>query len=93
MESDLITPIESLQLHEIIMFKVLCATKSSTMTTLVKDEDLKKMMEQDVLISKEHLEELRNLIINSPFFVDDDEDLDDLDDEDDEESGDEDDEE
>jgi similar to spore coat protein len=88
MDSDLITPSESLHLHEIISFKVLCATKSSAMKTLVKDEELKKLMEQDVAVSKEHLEDLKKLIIDSPFLVDDDEeeeedDDDDLEDEED----------
>lgn len=77
MDEELITPVESLHLHEIIGFKVLCATKSSAMKTLVKDEKLKKLMDQDVTISKEHLEDLKKLIIDSPFLIDDEDEYDD----------------
>jgi similar to spore coat protein len=56
---------ETLDLHELIMFKVLCATKSSTMNALVQDEELKNIMQMDVATTKEQLQELKNLIANS----------------------------
>jgi similar to spore coat protein len=56
---------ESLDLHEIIMFKVLCGTKSFTMKGLVNDEELKGLLEQDFNMTKEHLKELTNLVKTS----------------------------
>lgn len=62
-----ITPHEALDIHEIVMFKTLCATKASTMQALVQDEELKTIMQQDVTVTKEHLTELVNLLKSSPL--------------------------
>lgn len=71
MNNECITPQESISIHEIIMFKVLCATKAGTMKALVQDEELKKLLEQDVIVTKDHLEELIVLLRTSPFLVSD----------------------
>lgn len=65
MNNNTISPREALDLHEIISFKVLCATKAATINALVQDEELKNMMDLDVATTKEHLKELRDLITNS----------------------------
>lgn len=56
---------ETLDLHELIMFKVLCATKAATMNMLVQDEELKNIMKMDVNTTKEQLQELKSLVENS----------------------------
>jgi similar to spore coat protein len=57
-----ITPHEAMELHELITFKNLCATKSASMSALVKDEELKSMMQQDLTMGQEHITELQNLM-------------------------------
>ncbi len=58
---------EALELHEIISFKSLCATKASTMSGLVSDPQLKAMLSQDVKLSKKHISDLQGLIQNTGF--------------------------
>lgn len=57
-----IAPHEAMQLHELLTFKNVCATKTSAMVGLVKDEELKSLMEQDFRISAGHIRELQGLI-------------------------------
>lgn len=57
-----ITLNESIQLHEILTFKNLCLTKSITMSPLVSDNELKTILQQEVTVSKQHIEELRELM-------------------------------
>lgn len=59
-----ISPRESLDIHELIMFKVLCGTKAATMDALIQDEELKNMLQMDVTNTKDQLKELHNLISN-----------------------------
>ena len=51
---------EALELHEILVFKTLCATKSSTMAKLTSDPQLKTILGQDVKQSKQHINTLQN---------------------------------
>lgn len=53
---------ESLELHELIMFKNLCLTKSSTMMGLANDEALRSLMQQDVQNSKQAIQQIQNLV-------------------------------
>lgn len=53
---------EALQLHEIVTLKTLCLTKSATMSPLAADEELKKLLQDDVKQSAEHIKALRDLI-------------------------------
>ncbi len=53
---------ESLELHELMMFKNTCLTKSSTMMGLVNDEALRSLMQQDVQISAQAIEQIQNLV-------------------------------
>lgn len=57
-----IAPHEALELHELVEFKNLCATKSATMAGLVKDEELKGLLQQDFTTSQGHIKELQNLM-------------------------------
>lgn len=53
---------ETLELHEISAFKVVCLTKAKTMQILVSDPDLKRLMQDDVAVTTRQLEELNGLL-------------------------------
>lgn len=55
---------ETLDLHELLTFKNLCLTKSTTMGALVQDEELKTILENDAAIGQRHIEQLQQLITN-----------------------------
>jgi similar to spore coat protein len=63
-----IAPHETFELHEILMFKNVCATKSAVMVKLVADEELKSLLQQDLMTSKEQIEELKGLIQSSELW-------------------------
>lgn len=58
---------ETFELHEIITFKNICATKSAAMSALVKDPELKNLMQQDFRIGQEHIKELSDLLKQAEF--------------------------
>lgn len=60
-----ITPHEVFDLHELLMMKNTCATKAFAMSKLVKDEELKSIMQQSLNSSKDHIVELETLIQSS----------------------------
>ena len=64
-----IAPHEAFELHELLTFKNVCATKSATMSGLVKDEELKTMLQQDFTLSQGHIMELQNLMQESTWAV------------------------
>lgn len=49
---------ETLELHEIAVFKALCVTKSKTMQALVSDQALTGLMQEDAALSTRQLQEL-----------------------------------
>lgn len=53
---------ETLELHEIMAFKSLCLTKSSTMSELVQDQELKNLLSQDVNQTKNHIQTLQQFV-------------------------------
>lgn len=53
---------ETLELHELLMFKNLCLTKSSTMTGLVQDQELRDILERDASQTKHQIEHLQGLL-------------------------------
>ncbi|WP_339182182.1 DUF892 family protein [Bacillus sp. FSL R5-0560] len=53
---------ETLELLELLTFKNLCLTKSSTMTGLVQDEELKSILEQDAQKTKQQVARLQELL-------------------------------
>jgi similar to spore coat protein len=62
-----IAPHETFEIHELLTFKNVCATKSATMGALVKDEELKALLHQDFSVSKEQIKELKSLLESSVF--------------------------
>ncbi len=53
---------ETLELHELLTFKSLCLSKSTLMTGLVQDEELKSILLNDVKAGEEGVKRLENLI-------------------------------
>ncbi len=53
---------ETLELHEIMAFKSLCLTKSSTMSGFVQDNELKNLLTQDVNQTKSHIQTLQQFV-------------------------------
>ncbi|TYQ16663.1 UNVERIFIED_CONTAM: hypothetical protein Cloal_3231 [Acetivibrio alkalicellulosi] len=62
-----IAPHEAFEIHELMTFKNLCATKAATMSGLVKDEELKSLMQQDFTTAQGQIKELQELIQMSEF--------------------------
>jgi similar to spore coat protein len=55
---------ETLDLHELITFKNLCLTKSSTMSALVVDPELKTILANDAVAGLQHIEQLQQFLTN-----------------------------
>ncbi|MDO6849836.1 spore coat protein [Priestia megaterium] len=53
---------EMLEVHEILTLKTSCVTKGTAMLELVEDEDLKKILEEDVQTSTEAIKELKKIL-------------------------------
>ncbi len=64
-----LAPHEAFELHELLTFKNVCATKAVTMSKLVKDDELKTLMERDFNSSVEQIKELQSLLQNSDYAV------------------------
>ncbi|MDP4151842.1 MAG: hypothetical protein Q8865_00175 [Bacillota bacterium] len=57
-----ITPHETVNLHEILSFKNTCAVKSSTMQSLINDQELKGLANQDVTTTARQMQEIIGVI-------------------------------
>jgi len=55
---------ETIDLHELLTFKSLCLTKSTTMSALVQDEELKTILANDAAAGQQHIEQLQQFITN-----------------------------
>lgn len=62
MECNLLTPHETIELHELITFKNVCLTKSISMSILVSDNELKSILKQDAVTTQKHIEDLLSLM-------------------------------
>lgn len=56
---------ETMQLHEMLNFKTVCALKSKMMYGLARDEDLKALLELDVQQSTVAIQALQNLLTST----------------------------
>lgn len=65
MKEQIITPHESIQLHELLTLKNLTLTKSFTMSPLVSDDELKAILQNEVTQSEQHIKELKGLMEQS----------------------------
>lgn len=53
---------ETLDVHELLTFKSLCLTKSTTMSGFVQDEELKTILANDAATGQRHIEQLQQLL-------------------------------
>ncbi len=53
---------EMLEVHELLIFKTSCVTKAMAMRELVKDEELRKIIDEDIQESTKALEDLRSIL-------------------------------
>lgn len=53
---------ETLEIHEILTMKQACLVKAYAVSSLIKDEKLKKLVEQDVKDSEQAIQELQELL-------------------------------
>jgi similar to spore coat protein len=53
---------ESLEVHEVLVFKSVCMTKSQTMQGLAQDAALKALLQKDVQESTQQISELQGLL-------------------------------
>jgi similar to spore coat protein len=53
---------EKLEVHEILIMKTACATKSKATLDLIKDEKLKKLVEEDIKLSSAAIKELKGVL-------------------------------
>ena len=60
-----LAPNEMMQLHEILILKNLCLTKSVTMSPLATDEELKLILKNDIAKTEQHILELKGLMEQS----------------------------
>lgn len=60
-----IAPHEALELHELLTLKNVCTTKAASMASLVKDDELKGILQQDFTMGQEHIKELNELMVGA----------------------------
>lgn len=69
MEQNGLAPNEVMQIHELLTLKNLCLTKSITMSPLVSDNELKSILKNDINTSEQHIQELRDFLLQSNIAV------------------------
>ncbi|MGE5396249.1 MAG: hypothetical protein ACM3MK_01790 [Chitinophagales bacterium] len=57
-----LAPHEMLELHEILSFKTLCASKASAMMSMAQDPEIKKLLQDDISSSKQHIQRLEDFL-------------------------------
>lgn len=67
MQTQALAPHESLEIHEMLNFKTICLAKSKMMQGLVFDQDLKDLMQKDVLQSLRAIQDLTTLYQRAPI--------------------------
>jgi similar to spore coat protein len=67
MNMSTLAPHESMELHEALNFKTLCLAKSKLMQGLVFDQELKALMQKDVILSTQQIAELQAIYARVPF--------------------------
>ncbi|MCM3702352.1 spore gernimation protein GerQ [Paenibacillus macerans] len=67
MNTQTLAPHESMDLHEMLNFKTLCLAKSKLMQGLVFDQELKDLMQKDVVQSIQAIQDLQAIYARAPF--------------------------
>lgn len=55
---------ETLEAHEILSFKSLCLTKSSTMSSLVQDTELQNILLEDMRAVTQDIQTMQEILTN-----------------------------
>jgi len=66
MPKDTISPHETFEIHELITFKASCAIKAATLIQLATDDELIRLLQDDVKKTKTNIEDLRGLLQHAP---------------------------
>lgn len=53
---------EKLEVHEVLLFKTACLTKSTAMLELVEDSNLKKLLKEDIKLSTKAIKDLQAVL-------------------------------
>ncbi|KKB33773.1 hypothetical protein [Bacillus thermotolerans] len=53
---------EKLEVHEVLLFKTSCLTKTTAMLELVEDKKLKEIMKEDIEKSTKAVKDLRSIL-------------------------------
>ncbi|OES45548.1 hypothetical protein [Domibacillus iocasae] len=53
---------ETLEVHELVVFKSICTTKSFTMSTLAQDPELKALLDADAQSGQHQLQQLKQFL-------------------------------
>ena len=56
---------EKLEVHEVMTFKTACVAKNKVFSGLVKDPELKAILEEDLELSKKAIKDFRKLLADS----------------------------
>ncbi|NIK76496.1 hypothetical protein FHS15_001621 [Paenibacillus castaneae] len=67
MHTQTLAPHESMELHEALNFKTLCLAKSKLMQGIVFDQELKNLMQKDVVQSIQAIADLQAIYARAPF--------------------------
>lgn len=70
MDNSKIAPHESFEIHELLTFKNLCATKSAMLAGAVEDARLRDLLEGDINMSRQQISELKNLLETHAYSPD-----------------------
>lgn len=62
MPNNSLTPHELLNIHELLSFKTICATKSSVMQNVADDHELKDLMSRNIANEQKQIQELQGIL-------------------------------
>ena len=56
---------EQLEVHEVLIFKTTCVTKSKMFVDLVQDKKLKEIIEEDLVLSEKAIKDLKKVLADA----------------------------
>lgn len=60
---------ETMEVHELLTFKNVCMTKSTTMQALVSDERLNSLLQTCAGMDRQHIEDLQGLLADASIMT------------------------
>lgn len=58
---------EALELHELVTFKAVCASKSAAMMNIVSDSELRSLMQQDLEMAQQHIQRMQPFLEGAQY--------------------------